>query len=76
MLRFSLSSPVETPVLVQPQANPPEGILPSGPAQYDRQTVQTTAGHSDGMVTAPGCLCSDLPQVAPPRDRHVCNQVQ
>ena len=63
--------------LMQPQKDLPEGRSHSGPAQCDsRQAVQTSAGHSDGMVAAPGGLSSDLPQVAPSQERLVCHQVQ
>ena len=70
-------SPMETPVLVQSQGNLPESMSHSGQAQCDsRQTVQTPAGHADGMVPAPGGLCSDLSQVAPSQSGLVCDQVQ
>ena len=46
-------------------------------AQCDsRQAVQTLTGHSDGVVSAPRGLCTDLPQVAPSQDRPICHQVQ
>ena len=63
--RISVCSPVETPVLVQSQRNLPESTSHSGPAQCDsRQTVPTPSSHSNGMVSSPRCLCSDLPQMA------------
>ena len=62
--RLCMCSPLETPVLVQSQGNLPESTSHSGPAQCDsRQTVQTPSSHSDGVVSSPGCLCSDLPQM-------------
>ena len=62
---------------MQSQGNLPEGASHSGLAQCDsQQTVQTPAGHSDGMVPAPGGLCSDMPQVAPSQSGLVRNQVQ
>ena len=76
-VRLSLCSPVETPIVVQPQGNLSEGTPHSGSAQSDsRQALQTPTDHSDGMVSAPRGLCSDLPQVAPPPSGSVCNQVQ
>ena len=63
-----MCSPVGTPVLVQSQGN-----LPQCDSQ---QTVQTPAGHSDGIVPAPGGLYSDLSQVAPSEIGLVRDQVQ
>ena len=65
-LRVPVCYPMETPVLVQSQGNLPESMSHPRPTQCDsRQTVQTSAGHSDEMVPAPRGLCSDLSQVAP-----------
>ena len=62
--RLCMCSPLETPVLVQSQGNLPESTSHSGPAQCDsRQTVQTPSSHSDGVISSPGCLCTDLPQM-------------
>ena len=72
-----MCSPVETPVLVQSQRNLPESASHSGPAQCDsRQTVPTPSSYSNGMVSSPGCLCSDLPQIASSQGGPVCDEVQ
>ena len=77
MVRLSMCSPLETPVLVQSQGNLPESASHSGPAQCDsRQTVPTLSGHSDGVVSSPGCLCSDLPQMASSQGGPICDEVQ
>ena len=76
-VRLSMCSPLETPVLVQSQGNLPESASHSGPAQCDsRQTVLTPSGHSDGVVSSPGCLCSDLPQMASSQGGPICDKVQ
>ena len=75
--RISMCSPVETPVLVQPQRNLPESPSHSGPAQCDsRQTIPTPSGHSDGVVSPPGHICPDLAQVASSQGGSVCDKVQ
>ena len=72
-----MCSPLETPVLVQSQGNLPESASHSEPAQCDsRQTVLAPSGHSDGVVSSPGCLCSDLPQMASSQGGPICDKVQ
>ena len=75
--RIPMCSPVETPVLVQSQGNLPESTSHSGPAQCDsRQTVPTPSSHSDGMVSKPGCLLSDLSQMVSSQIGPICDEVQ
>ena len=72
-----MCSPVETPVLVQSHGNLPESMSHSGPAQCDsRQTVPTSSSNSDGMFSPPGCLLSDLSQVASSQVGPICDEVQ
>ena len=62
---------------MQSQGYLPESTSHPGPTQCDsQQTVQTSAGHSDRMIPAPGGLCSDLSQVAPSQSGLVRDQVQ
>ena len=76
-IRFSLCSPLETPALVQPEADCfAIQTYSRSPECHCRQTVQTQTGHSDGMVSPTGGLQPSLPEMAQTGSRLVCNQVQ
>ena len=66
--RVSLCPLLETLVLVQPQANLPEGLQHIWPLRHDsRQALSSQAGHSDGMVRSLGgfkqvCLGGPIPR--------------
>ena len=76
-IRLTLCSPLEAPVVVQPQTNYLTGLTHSGSSQCDcRQTVSAPPGDSDRVVSASSGVQSDLQQMALASDRLVCHRIQ